>query len=76
MVMRNAALLARYRTGLSPIYDWFCGNTTMVVLLLAPTLAVRLPLHLERDVKCDCDASAEYLVSCLANPKLVFQERH
>lgn len=75
VVIKNAALLARYRTGLRPVYDWFGGDRTMVVLLLSPTLAFRLPLHLGRDVKCDCNASAEYLATCLANPKLLFRER-
>ena len=75
VVIKNAALLARYRTGLRPVYDWFGGDRTMVVLLLAPTLAFRLPLHVERDVKCDCNASTEYLASCLANPRLLFRER-
>jgi hypothetical protein len=33
LVIRNAALLARYRTGLRSLYDWFGDDTTMVVLL-------------------------------------------
>lgn len=75
VVIKNAALLARYRTGLRPLYDWFGGDRTMVVLLLAPLIVFHIPLHMERDIKCDSNASADYLATCLANPKLLFRER-
>lgn len=76
LIVRNAALLARYRTGLRPLYDWFGGDKNMAILVLAPMANFRLPLHLERDVKGDCNATIEYLTSCLANPKLVFWEKN
>jgi len=75
LILKNAALLARYRVGLGPIYDWFGGDKKMAVLVLTSQADFRLPLHLNRDVKCDCEATVDYLTSCLANQKLVFRER-
>lgn len=75
LVVDNAALLARYRVGLKPFYDWFGSDRRMTILTLASETQFRIPLHLQRDVKCDCTATVEYLTSCLVNPRLVFREK-
>jgi len=75
LILKNAALFARYRIGLRSLYDWFGDDVSMAVLMLESETDFGLPLHLRRDDKCDCRATIEYLTSCLANPKLVFREK-
>ncbi len=75
LIVKNAALLARYRAGLKPFYEWFGDDAHMVVLPLTAAGDIRLPLSLDRDVRCDGNATVEYLASCLFNPKLVVREK-
>ena len=75
LVVKNAALLARYKVGLKPFYDWFGSDRRMTILTLASETHFRIPLHLQRDVKCDFAATVAYLTSCLVNPRLVFREK-
>jgi len=74
--VQSAPLLARYRAGLRPFFDWFAGSTRMVVLVLPPSPNVpSLPAYLAGDLKLDEAAAAKYLISCLANdPSKVFRE--
>ena len=75
LIVRNAALLGRYRVSLTPFYDWYGTDKKMAILLLASESEFQLPLHLQSDVKCDGGATVHYLTSCLANPRLVFREK-
>lgn len=75
LTVRNTALLSRYRAGLKAFYDWFGGRQRMTILTILGEVDVRLPVHLENDVKLDCKAIVEYLVSCLIDPRLVFREK-
>ncbi len=75
LVVRNAALLGRYRANLKPFYDWYGSDKKMAILVLASESQFQLPLHLQKDVKCDGGATTYYLTSCLDNARLVFREK-
>lgn len=34
LIVRSAGLLARYRVGVQDLYDWFCDDFAMVILLV------------------------------------------
>jgi hypothetical protein len=52
LIVKSIGLLARYRTGLKELYDWFVGSYTVVVLLLEG-----LPdtSKLPSEVRCDAN---------------------
>ncbi len=52
MIVRSAALLARYRVGVREFYEWFCDDFCMVILLIEGLCdAVEWPDEVECDSK-------------------------
>jgi hypothetical protein len=57
LVVKSIGLLARYQAGVREFYEWFCGDFTMVVLLLDG----RLEEHLwPEEVTCNTDSLLTY----------------
>lgn len=54
---KSIGLLARYRTGLNALYDWFLGDFAMAVLLLEPPME-QIPWP--EEVRCDPDRLIEW----------------
>ena len=57
LVVKSIGLLARYRSGVREFYEWFCGDFTMVVLLLEGLLDERV---WPEEVACDADRLLKY----------------
>jgi len=57
LIVKSIGLLARYHTGVREFYEWFCGDFTMVVLLLDGLLEERL---WPEEVTCDTDRLLKY----------------
>jgi hypothetical protein len=52
LVVKSIGLLARYRTGLKELFDWFLGDFALAVLLLEGTVEdTRWP----EEIRCDSD---------------------
>jgi hypothetical protein len=63
--VRNAPLLARYRAGLRPFFDWFAGAHRMTVLEIDRPRPVPLPDSVAESLHLDPDAMLGYLRSHL-----------
>lgn len=74
LVVRNAALLARYRVGLRSFYDWFGGARTMVVLHVERVSPIVIPESTTESIRYDADRIVDYLRPLLAGPDRVFAE--
>jgi len=70
LVVTSIGLLARYGVGLREFYDWFCGDFSMVVLLLERTLE---DTQWPDEVSCDSDRLLSYFQEPLV--KQVFGEK-
>ena len=57
LALKSIGLLARYRTGLNALYDWFLGDFAMAVLLLEPPME-QIPWP--EEVRCDPDRLLEW----------------
>jgi hypothetical protein len=71
LIVKSIGLLTRYRAGVKEFYDWFCGDFTMVVLVLEGPMEDCL---WPEDVICDSDR----LIDSFQAPvvvKQVFWER-
>ena len=71
LIVRSTGLLARYRAGVKEFYDWFCGDFTMVVLVLEGPMEDCL---WPEDVTCDPDRLINYF-QAPAVVKQIFRER-
>lgn len=57
LLVRSAALLARYRVGVRDFYEWFCDDFSMVILLVErPAAAEQWP----EEVDCNPNRMVEY----------------
>jgi hypothetical protein len=57
LIVRSAALLARYHVGVREFYDWFCDDFAMVILLVEGVCAgVEWP----EEVQCDSQRILDY----------------
>jgi hypothetical protein len=63
--VRSAPLLARYRAGLRPFFDWFAGARTMTVLEIDRPRPVALPDTVAGSLRLDTDEMVGYLRSHL-----------
>ena len=70
LVVTSIGLLARYAVGLREFYDWFCGDFSMVVLLLERTLE---ETQWPEEVSCDSDRLLGYFQEPMV--KQVFGEK-
>jgi hypothetical protein len=70
LVVTSIGLLARYGVGLREFYDWFCGDFSMVVLLLERTLE---DTQWPDEVSCDSGRLLSYFQEPLV--KQVFGEK-
>jgi hypothetical protein len=68
LVVRNAALLIRYRVGLGPFYDWFGGDKTMAVLVVDRQNRIGLPPTVAGTLKVNSDYLSEQFQRLLAKP--------
>ncbi len=57
LMVKSIGLLARYHAGVREFYEWFCGDFTMVVLLLDGLLEEHL---WPEEVTCDTDSLLTY----------------
>jgi hypothetical protein len=57
LIVKSIGLLAWYQTGVREFYEWFCGDFTMVVLLLDGLLEECL---WPEEVTCDADRLLKY----------------
>ncbi len=64
LVVRSAALLARYRVGVREFYDWFCDDFSMVILLIE---GVCTDVDWPDEVECDSRRILDYF----AEPAMV-----
>jgi hypothetical protein len=70
LVVTSIGLLARYAVGLTEFYDWFCGDFSMVILLLERTLE---ETQWPEEVLCDSDRLLGYFQEPMV--KQVFGEK-
>jgi hypothetical protein len=57
LLVRSAALLARYRVGVRDFYEWFCDDFSMVILLVErPAAEEQWP----EEVECNPNRMVEY----------------
>src|SRR5437016_4829390 len=70
LVVTSIGLLARYAVGLREFYDWFCGDFSMVILLLERTLD---ETQWPEEVSCDSDRLFAYFQEPMV--KQVFGEK-
>jgi hypothetical protein len=79
LCVSNIPLLSRYRVGLRPFFDWFTGSQKMVILVMPGEMQeMRLPTHLEKDIRLDCADVIDYFDSCLRDPRSphhIFREK-
>ena len=57
LIVKSIGILARYQAGVREFYEWFCGDFTMVVLLLDGLLEACL---WPEEVTCDTDRLLKY----------------
>ena len=57
LVVRSAALLARYHVGVREFYDWFCDDFSMVILLVEGVCA---GAEWPEEVQCDSKRILDY----------------
>ena len=75
LLVKNAAILARWKVSLQPFFDYFGGSRTMVILCLDGSMpAGKWPIHLEQQLEYDPQGTTRYLTSCLADASLVYSE--
>ena len=67
--VRNAALLAKFGTGLGPFFDWFAGSNTMTILEVDPVKPVRLPDSVAGTILVDFDWLANRFRGWLNHPE-------
>jgi hypothetical protein len=72
--VRNAPLLARYRSGLRPFFDWFAGDRTMTILEIERPRPVALPDTVADSIRLDPDEMVGYLRSHLRSTDNVCSE--
>lgn len=71
LVVKSIGLLARYHAGVKEFYDWFCGDFTMVALVLEEPME---DYAWPDDVACDRDRLIDYFQASTV-VKQVFRER-
>ena len=57
LLVRSAALLARYRVGVREFYDWFCDDFSMAILLVD---GVSAEVDWPDEVECDSERIVDY----------------
>ncbi len=73
--VRNAPLLARYRTGLRPFFDWFAGARRMTVLEIDRPRPVALPDTVGDSLRLNGEEMVAYLRSHLRSADNLCSER-